>query len=69
MSRCATTHNLPRQNIVFLLEVEANTGKVRPNLESPQGNPGFISCAEKSAAKKRFKKGRKYMTFRATLQL
>ncbi len=69
VSRCATTHNLPRQNIVFLLEVEANTGKVRPNLESPQGNPGFISCAEKSVAKKRFKKGRKYVTFRATLQL
>ena len=69
VSRCATTHNLPRQNIVFLLEVEANTGKVRPNLESPQGNAEFISCAEKSVAKKRFKKGRKYVTFRATLQL
>jgi len=69
VSRCATTSELPRQNVVFLLESEAGTGKVRANLESPLGNAAFTSCAEKAIAKRRFKKSRKHVTFRATLQL
>ena len=69
VSRCATSSQLARQNVVLLLESEANTGKVRANLESPLGNAAFTSCAEKAIAKRRFKKGRKHVTFRATLQL
>ncbi len=69
VSRCATASELPRQNVVFLLESEASTGKVRANLESPLGNAAFTSCAEKAIAKRRFKKSRKHVTFRATLQL
>jgi serine/threonine protein kinase len=69
VSRCATTHKLARQQVNFMLEVDAGTGKVRANLESPQGNPEFASCAEKSIEKKRFKKGRKYMTVQAHLKL
>ncbi len=69
VSRCATSNDLPRQKVSFLLEIEANTGKVRANLESPLSNEAFASCAEKSIARKRFKKGRKHVTFHAALNL
>ena len=69
VSRCASSNNLPRQLVSFLLEIEESSGKVKANLESPQGNAEFASCAEKAIAKKRFKKGRKYMTFHANLRL
>ena len=69
VSRCATANQLPRQQVSFLLEIEESSGKVKANLESPQGNAAFASCAEKAIEKKRFKKGRKYMTFHANLKL
>ncbi|WP_293258141.1 hypothetical protein [Nannocystis sp.] len=69
VNRCANSSKLPRQTVSFLLEIEESNGKVRANLESPQGNAEFASCAEKAIARKRFKKGRKYMTFHANLKL
>jgi len=69
VTRCANSNELPRQKVTFLMEVEAGTGKVKANLESPLGNAGFASCAEKAIAKKRFKKGRKYTTFHGSLML
>lgn len=69
VTRCATSSNLPRQTVTFFMEVEAGTGKVKGNLESPLGNAAFASCAEKAIARKRFKKGRKYTTFRGSMQL
>jgi serine/threonine-protein kinase len=69
VTRCATSNDLPRQKVTFLMEVEAGTGKVKANLESPLGNAGFASCAEKAIARKRFKKGRKYTTFHGSMML
>ncbi len=69
VSRCANSSKLPRQLVSFLLEIDEGSGKVKANLETPQGNAEFASCAEKAIAKKRFKKGRKYMTFHANLRL
>ncbi len=69
VSRCANNSKLPRQLVSFLLEIDEGSGKVKANLESPQGNAEFASCAEKAIARKRFKKGRKYMTFHANLKL
>ena len=69
VTRCATSNNLPRQTVTFLMEVEAGTGKVKADLESPLGNAAFASCAEKAIARKRFKKGRKYTTFHGSLKL
>ena len=69
VTRCATSNNLPRQKVTFLIELEAGTGKVKADLESPLGNAAFASCAEKAIARKRFKKGRKATTFHGSLAL
>ena len=69
VTRCATTNNLPRQKVTFLIEIEAGTGKAKANLEAPLGNAAFASCAEKAIARKRFKKGRKTTTFHGSLSL
>jgi serine/threonine protein kinase len=69
VTRCAINNNFARQKVTFLMEVEAGTGKVKANLESPLGNAAFASCAEKAIARKRFKKGRKYSTFHGIMGL
>ncbi|MBL9100072.1 MAG: serine/threonine protein kinase [Myxococcales bacterium] len=69
VTRCANSNEVPRQRVTFFLEVEAGSGKVKPYLENPRDNAAFVSCAEKAVAKKRFKKGRKMTTFRASLNL
>jgi serine/threonine-protein kinase len=69
ISRCATDTKLPRQKVTILIEVEAGSGKTRGSLEAPDGNPDFKACAEKAVARKRFKKGRKFTTFHANLNI
>ena len=69
VTRCASTNNVPRQRITIYVEAEAATGKVRATVENPRSVAAFVSCAEKSVERKKFKKGRKEKNFRAHLDI
>jgi hypothetical protein len=69
VTRCASTNNVARQRVTIYIEAEAGTGKVHPTVENPRDNAAFVSCAEKSVLRKKFKKGRKLANFRAQLDI
>jgi hypothetical protein len=69
VTRCASSNDVPRQRVTIFIETEASTGRVKAHVENPRSSAAFVSCAEKSVERKKFKKGRKEKNFRAHLDI